>query len=73
MFIYSLRCHNVNFRGLVRARNEGATGPVGRREVDVKLPGKENLNSHCARPVHLIITMTKWIRTSRSSTKNSLL
>jgi len=31
-----------------------------------------NSNSHGARPVHLIITMIKWIRTSRLSIKNSL-
>jgi len=43
-----------------------------RRQVDVRLPGKGNSNSHGARPVHLIITMTKWIRTSRLSIKNSL-
>ena len=29
------------------------------RKVDVRLPGKGNSNSHGARPVHLIITMTK--------------
>jgi len=28
--------------------------------------------SHGARPVHLIITMIRWIRTSRLSIKNSL-
>jgi len=39
------------------------------RRVDVRLPGKGNLNSHGARPVHLIITMIKWIRTSRLSIK----
>ena len=33
---------------------------------------KGNSNSHGARPVHLIITMLKWIRTSRLSIKNSL-
>ena len=33
----------------------------------VRLPGKGNSNSHGARPVHLIITMIKWIRTSRLS------
>jgi len=38
------------------------------RKVDVRLPGKGN----GARPVHLIITMIKWIRTSRLSIKNSL-
>ena len=51
-------------------------GPVGvgfRRKVDVRLPGKGNSNSHGARPVHLIITMIKWIRTSRLSKKISLL
>ena len=37
------------------------------RTVDVRLPGKVNSNSHGARPVHLIITMIKWIRTSRLS------
>ena len=45
-------------------------GPT--KKVDVRLPGKGNSNSHGARPVHLIITMTKWIRTSRLSIKNSL-
>ena len=49
------------------------------RKVDEGLPGKENFNSHGetpnthgARPVHLIITMIKWIWTSRLSIKNSL-
>ena len=32
----------------------------------------ENSNSRGARPVHLIITMMKWTRTSRLSTNNSL-
>ena len=31
----------------------------------VRLPGKGNSNSHGARPVHLIITVIKWIRTSQ--------
>ena len=35
------------------------------REVDVRLPGKCNSNSHGASPVHLIITTIKWIWTSR--------
>ena len=39
-------------------------------ELDVRLPGKGYSNSHGARPVHLIITMLKWIRTSRLSIKN---
>ena len=42
------------------------------RKVDVRLHGKGNSNSHGARPVDLIITMIKWIRTSRLSIKNSL-
>ena len=41
-------------------------------EIDVRLPGKRISNSHGARPVHLIISMIKWIRTSRLSIKNSL-
>jgi len=42
------------------------------RKVDIRLPGKGNSNSHGARPVHQIISMIKWIRTSRLSIKNSL-
>ena len=42
------------------------------RKVDARLPGKGNSNSHGARPVRLIITVIKWIRTSRLSIKNSL-
>ena len=42
------------------------------RKVDVRLPGKGSSNSHGARPVHQIITMIKWIQTSRLSIKNSL-
>jgi len=41
-------------------------------KVDVRLPGKGNSNSLGARPVHLIITMIKWIRTNRLLIKNSL-
>jgi len=40
-------------------------------QIDVRLPGKRNSNAHGARPVHLIITMIKWIRTSRLTIKNS--
>ena len=42
------------------------------RKVDVRQPGNGNSNSHGARPVPLIITMVKWIRTSRLLIKNSL-
>jgi hypothetical protein len=41
-------------------------------QIDARLPGKGNSNSHGARPVHLIITMIKWIRTSRLPIKKSL-
>ena len=45
---------------------------IGAFTSQVWLPGKENSNSHGARPVHLIITMLQWIRTSGLSIKNSL-
>jgi len=53
---------------------EGGSGGMDRapRKVDVRLPEKGNSNSHGARPVHLIITMITWIRTSRLSIKNCL-
>jgi len=40
--------------------------------ADVRLSGKGNSNSHGLKPVNQIISMMKWIRTSRFSTKNSL-
>ena len=40
------------------------------RKVDVRLHGKGNSNYHSARPVHLIITRIKWIRTSGLSIKD---
>ena len=54
----------------------GGTGRVGESpamaakmachaKVDVRLPVQGNANPHGARPVHLIITMIKRIRTSR--------
>ena len=43
------------------------------RKVDVRLHEKGNSNSHGSRPVHLIITMIKWIRTIRLLIKNSLM
>ena len=42
------------------------------RNVDERLRGKGISNAHGARPVHLIITMMTWIRTSRLSMKKSL-
>ena len=57
-------------RGTPPALSTSCTPPA--RKVDVRLHGKGNSTSHGARPVHLIITMIKWIRTSRFSMKNSL-
>jgi hypothetical protein len=45
-------------------------GSVQGRKVDIKLPGKGNSDNHGARPVHKIISMIKWIRTSRLSIEN---
>ena len=42
------------------------------KKADVRLPEKGNAKSHGAKLVHQIITMIKWIRTSRLSIKNSL-
>ena len=42
------------------------------RQIDVRLPGNENSNSHGARRVHLIMKLMKWIRTGRLSIKNFL-
>jgi hypothetical protein len=42
------------------------------RQVDVRLPGKGNSNTHGAEPVHPIITMIKWFRASRLSIKNTI-
>jgi len=51
---------------------DGAKGLTAFRKVDIRLPGKGNSTSHGARPVHQIISMKQWIRTSRLSIKNSL-
>ena len=42
------------------------------RKVDMKLPGKWISNCHGARPVHQIISMIMWIRTSGLSIKKSV-
>ena len=42
------------------------------RKVNVRLPGRENSKSYGARPVHLIITMSKWFLNSRLSRKKEL-
>ena len=56
---------------LVHAQGPCTSCQSGYRNVDVRLPGKDDSNSHVARPVHLIITMIKWIRTGRLSIKGS--
>ena len=43
-----------------------------RSKADIRLPGKGNLSFYGARPVHLVITMIKWIQTSRLPMKKSL-
>ena len=45
---------------------------AGPRKVNRRLPAKGNSNYHRARPVHQIISMITWIRTSTFSIKNSL-
>ena len=42
------------------------------RNIDVRLPGQGNSNLHGARLVHLIITMMRWFRTRRLSSKECL-
>ena len=41
-------------------------------KVDTRLPEKRKSKSRGARPVHKIISIIRWIRTSRLSIKNSL-
>ena len=41
-------------------------------QADTRLPGKGNSNFYGARPVHQIISMIKWTRTSRFSIKKSI-
>jgi hypothetical protein len=59
----------VSQQGLVLRVSGSGTGPG---DEGVTLSGRGNSNSHGARPVHLITTMIKWIRTSRLSMKNFL-
>ena len=40
----------------------GGGVPGEHRKVDVRLPGKGNSTAHGARPVHLIMSIVKWIR-----------
>ena len=50
----------------------GAELPSTSRKVGMRLPGKGDSKSHGTRPVHQIISMIKWIRTSRLIMKNSV-
>jgi len=52
-----------------RAQDGPAAGSRGSGGVQ---EGSGGLNSHDARPAHLIITTVKWIRTSSLSIQNSL-
>ena len=54
------------------AGREIAPSPPPDRKVDIRLSAKRNSNAHGARPVHQIISIMKWIRTSRLSIKYSL-
>ena len=56
----------------IRKGRAGVRAQAMPRKVDVRLPGKGKSNSHGARPVHLIITLKKWIRTNRLSITSSL-
>jgi hypothetical protein len=49
---------------------ETPEGPATCSSVGIRLPGKGS-NFHGARPVHQIVLMIKWIRTSRLSMKKS--
>ena len=62
------KCPHSSF--LLPTRSTAWVSPRSQK-VDVRLPGKGNSNSHGARPVHLILTMIKWIWTSSLSIKNS--
>jgi len=66
---FVFECCDLN---LTLSGTDGRGTLVRLRKVDVRLPGKGNSHSHGARLVHLIITMIKWIRTSRLTIKNSL-
>ena len=57
-----------NLQGPETREDRPETSTGSRREV--RLPGNGNSNSHGARPVHLIIMMIKWIRTSSLPIKN---
>jgi len=60
----------------VKVRDQNSKSPRAKWSDKIRVGQRQgsdgDSNSHGARPVHLIITMIKWIRTSRLSIKNSL-
>jgi hypothetical protein len=62
MLTFRIFCQNLEHPARQKSVPGSGRAP---RKVDVRLPEKENSRSHGARPVHLTITVMKWIRTSR--------
>ena len=62
----------IHGRALAKSRCMKEENRLSTRKADVRLPGNGNPNSYDARPVHRIISMMEWIRTSRLSIKDSL-
>ena len=71
VFACSRTCLGFRVSGLA-IRIQGVGYIIEAMKVDVRLPGKDYSNSHGARPVHQIISIIEWIRTSRFSIKKSL-
>ena len=70
--IFPAESEALDFEDVTNSPGSSLTLPSSLpRKVNLRLPGKGNAIFHGARPVHLIITMVKWIRTSRSSIKYS--
>ena len=55
-----------------RQSRRGGADAVGSRKAGVSPPEQGNSNSHGARPVHLIISMMKWVRIRKLSTHTFL-
>ena len=69
---YKSRTCNTRFDATLRADGTTRHNPLTANGCDVKFARVTyTLNSHGARPVHLVITMITWIRTSRLSVKSS--
>ena len=54
------------------AKHPHQPSPLTSRMVDIRLPEKREFKLHGASPVHQIISVIKWIQTSRLSVYNSL-